>query len=169
MYAWRGPEVEITQSSPRIPAERKWYAVTGRVVRVQVEDDGDLHVVMQNTDGRRGRIVVELPVGRPWCKLRAAVFAWTNARFTLFPRDRDTMHVTRHPIVTVIGRAFYDVGHASRNPRTNRRDYDRRLAVWEIHPVMRLGLGHCQSPSPSISQTAVTFAVDHPRDDLQAF
>jgi hypothetical protein len=78
------------------------------------------------------------PVGRPWCKLRAAVFAWTNARFTLLPRDRDTMHVTRHPIVTVIGRAFYDVGHASRNPHTNRRDYDRRLAVWEIHPVMKL-------------------------------
>src|SRR4029077_6535911 len=38
-YAWRGPE--IIRSSPRIPAERKWYAVTGRVVRVEVEDDGD--------------------------------------------------------------------------------------------------------------------------------
>jgi hypothetical protein len=75
IYAWRGPEVEITRSSPRIPAERNWYAVTGRVVRVEVEDDGDLHVVMESTDGRRGRIVVELPVGRPWCKLRAAVFA----------------------------------------------------------------------------------------------
>ena len=84
------------------------------------------------------RIVVELPVGRPWCKLRAAVFSWTNARFKLLPRDRDTMHVRRHPIVTVVGRAFYDVGHASRNFHTNRRDYDRRLAVWEIHPVMRL-------------------------------
>ena len=43
MYTWRGPEVEITGSSPRIPAERNWYAVTGRVIRVQVEDDGDLH------------------------------------------------------------------------------------------------------------------------------
>jgi hypothetical protein len=138
MYAWRGPEVEITQSSPRIPAERNWYAVTGRVVGIQVEDDGDLHVVMENTDGRRGRIVVELPVGRPWCKLRTAVFSWTNARFTLLPRERDSMPVTRHPIVTVIERASYDVGHASRNPLTNRRDYDRRVAVWEIHPVMRL-------------------------------
>jgi hypothetical protein len=85
MYAWRGPEIEITRSSPRIPAEQKWYAVTGRVVRVQVENDGDLHLVMENTDGRRGRIVVELPVGRPWCKLHTAVFAWTNARFTLLP------------------------------------------------------------------------------------
>jgi hypothetical protein len=27
------------------------YAVTGRVVRVQVEDEGDLHLVMENTDG----------------------------------------------------------------------------------------------------------------------
>jgi len=48
------------------------------------------------------------------------------------------MHVTQHPIVTVIGRAFYDTDHASRNPRANRRDYDRRVAVWEIHPVMKL-------------------------------
>jgi len=54
IYAWRGPEVEITRSSPRIPAERKWYAVTGRVMVVYVEDDGDLHLIMQNTDGRRG-------------------------------------------------------------------------------------------------------------------
>jgi len=35
------------------------------------------------------RIVVELPVGRPWCKLRTAVFSWTHAGFTLLPRDRD--------------------------------------------------------------------------------
>jgi hypothetical protein len=90
MYAWRGPEVEITRSSPRVPAERNWYAVTGRVVHVQVEDDGDLHIVMENTDGRRGRIVVELPVGRSWRKLRAAVFSWTNARFTLLPRASTT-------------------------------------------------------------------------------
>jgi len=69
-----------------------------------VEDDGDLHVVMENTDGRRGRIVVELPVGRPWCKLRAAVFTWTNARFTLLPRDGDTMHAVWeiHPVMRLI-------------------------------------------------------------------
>jgi hypothetical protein len=65
----------------------------------------------------------------------------------------------RHPIVTVTGRAFYDVGHASRNPRTNRRDYDRRLAVWEIHPVMKLiqsagGSGELPTQSPLAANSA---------------
>jgi hypothetical protein len=58
--------------------------------------------------------------------------------FTLLPRDRDSMHVTRHPLVTVIGKAFYDIDHSGKDPGRNRRNYDSSLAVWEIHPVMRL-------------------------------
>jgi len=100
---------------------------------------------MQNTDGRRGRIVVEVPLGRPWRKLRATVFSWTNAKFPILPRDRDSMHATQHPTVTVIGRAFYDIDHSVTNTRLNRRDYDRHIAVWEIHPVMRLVVAPVQT------------------------
>jgi hypothetical protein len=39
-------------------------------------------------------------------------------------------------VVTVIGKAFYDIDHSGKNPRKNRRNYDSSLAVWEIHPVM---------------------------------
>ena len=138
MCTWRGPEVQLTSSSPRIPAERKCYAVTGRIIRIYIENDGDLHLVLQNTDGRRGRIVAEIPVGTSWCKIRQTVFSWTNARFPILPRDRQSIHAIQHPIATVVGRAFYDIDHASRVPRSNRRDYDHRIAVWEIHPVMRL-------------------------------
>jgi hypothetical protein len=90
-----------------------------------------------DADKRPGKIVVELPVGRLWCKLRTAVFAWTNARFT-FPGHRDSMRVRRDPIVTVIGRAFYGIDHSVKNPKRSRWNYDSSLAAWEIHPVMKL-------------------------------
>jgi len=93
MDAWRGPEIEITQSSPRIPAERKWYAVTGRVVGVQVENDGDLHLVMENTNGAIYRDVdlgdvfdfscdgADLACDRPGTKHAGSAFiAWTTQR-----------------------------------------------------------------------------------------
>src|SRR5215475_14645758 len=41
------------------------------------------------------------------------------------------------PIITVIGKAFWDVGHAPKD-QSNRRKYRLDYAVWEIHPVMKL-------------------------------
>jgi hypothetical protein len=41
------------------------------------------------------------------------------------------------PIITVIGKAFWDVGHAPKD-QSNRRKYMPDYAVWEIHPVMKL-------------------------------
>jgi hypothetical protein len=41
------------------------------------------------------------------------------------------------PIITVIGKAFWDVGHAPKD-QSNRRRYMPDYAVWEIHPVMKL-------------------------------
>jgi hypothetical protein len=41
-------------------------------------------------------------------------------------------------MVTVIRKAFYDIDHSGKNPRKNRGNYDSSLAVWEIHPVMKL-------------------------------
>jgi hypothetical protein len=41
------------------------------------------------------------------------------------------------PIITVIGKEFWDVGHAP-NDQGNRRKYMPDYAVWEIHPVMKL-------------------------------
>jgi hypothetical protein len=41
------------------------------------------------------------------------------------------------PIITVIGKAFWDIGHA-RKDGSNRRKRMPDYAVWEIHPVMQL-------------------------------
>src|SRR5438045_8053825 len=47
MQEWPGPGGKIDQRSERIPAETQWYAVTGRVEKVKVEDDGDVHVELR--------------------------------------------------------------------------------------------------------------------------
>ena len=41
------------------------------------------------------------------------------------------------PVVTVTGKAFYDIAHAPAD-HSNRRTSPKDYAVWEIHPVMKL-------------------------------
>jgi hypothetical protein len=41
------------------------------------------------------------------------------------------------PIITVVGKAFWDVGHAPKD-QSNHRKRLQQYAVWEIHPVMAL-------------------------------
>jgi hypothetical protein len=40
-------------------------------------------------------------------------------------------------VITVTGKAFYDIGHALAD-HSNRRHTPKDYAVWEIHPVMKL-------------------------------
>jgi hypothetical protein len=80
----------------------------------------------------------KIPADAPWCPIRKAVCSWTNAKFPFQTDQQMGFLPDSTPGGAVIGKAFYDVNHASRNPHTNRRDYDRHLAVWEIHPVMKL-------------------------------
>ena len=40
-------------------------------------------------------------------------------------------------VITVMGKAFYDLGHAPAD-HSNRRSTPKNYAVWEIHPVMKL-------------------------------
>ncbi len=46
MYAWAGvgTKIKLGQNSKRIPAEQKWYVVTGLVDGMKVEADGDIHI-----------------------------------------------------------------------------------------------------------------------------
>jgi hypothetical protein len=49
--------------------------------------------------------------------------------------ERTTINET--PIITVIGKAFWDIGHAPKD-QSNRRKRLPQYAVWEIHPIMAL-------------------------------
>ena len=48
----------------RVPSEKKWYALTGRVVDAKVEADGDIHLAVENaTENNVGTVGAEIPVG----------------------------------------------------------------------------------------------------------
>jgi len=50
------------------------------------------------------------------------------------------LNVTNTPIITVVGKAFFDVGHSLEDQKSNRRSHLPGYAAWEIHPVMKIGL-----------------------------
>ena len=138
VYSWPGPDVCITWHSERTGIENTWFTLTGRVVAVQVEADGDLHVELGDaTDRKPGIIVCEIPAGPRWCEIRKTIFSWTRTRFPLHIRSTRELTINETPIITVIGKAFWDVGHAPKN-QSNRRKRLPQYAVLEIHPVMVL-------------------------------
>jgi hypothetical protein len=52
-----------TRQSKRLGLEQKWFAVTGRVVVVRVEADGDLHIALSDASGhKQGTVVCEVPL-----------------------------------------------------------------------------------------------------------
>ena len=65
IYSWPGPDVPLTQSSERTGIENNCYALTGRVVALKVEADGDLHIALQDATGDKpGIVVCEVPANR---------------------------------------------------------------------------------------------------------
>jgi hypothetical protein len=110
----------------------------GDVVAVQVAADGDLHIALgEATDQKPGVVVCEVPAMPQWCEIRKIIFSWTRTRFPLHIRSTRELTINETPIITVIGKAFWDVGHAPKD-RSNRRKRLPQYAVWEIHPVMAL-------------------------------
>jgi hypothetical protein len=56
---------------------------------------------------------------------------------SILPTDQQSS--LNPPIITVIGKAFFDIGHAPAD-QSNRRTDLKGYAAWEIHPVMKLGV-----------------------------
>ena len=62
IFSWPGPDGHLTQQSERSGIENNWYALTGSVVAVKAETDGDLHIELQDASGdKSGIVVVEVP------------------------------------------------------------------------------------------------------------
>jgi hypothetical protein len=138
IFSWPGPDVHLTQHSERTGIENNWLAVTGRVVAVKVEADGDLHIELGDPTGdKQGIVVVAIPLGPQWCNIRTTVFSWSPTRFPFQTRSTKKLKVIKPPIITVIGKAFWDIGHAPKD-QSNQRKYMPGYAVWEIHPAMKL-------------------------------
>jgi hypothetical protein len=131
------------KDTPRSGREKEWFSLTGRVVLVRAEADGDLHVQLEDTDGEGDvQVVVEVPVNHnsptaPWSDIRKTVFGWTKTHFPFTTKRGKKLQLKENPVIRVIGKAFYDADHASKDV-PNRRKNDLKTAVWEIHPVMQL-------------------------------
>src|SRR5438034_5610295 len=140
IYQWEGlgPDVELTSTTERMPAEQKWYALTGRIVDVKVEADGDIHIALVDAAGNNvGKVSAEIPVGPKWCEIRQTVFGWTTQKFPFTVKTAHTLKLREPHVITVTGKAFYDIAHAPAD-HSNRRATPKDYAVWEIHPVMKM-------------------------------
>ena len=138
IFNWQGPTEYLVPSSERIWSEQKWYALTGRVVDLRAEEDGDLHIALQDATGDKAGIVVcEIPAKQQWCSIRETVFSWTTTKFPFHTSSDRKLKLIEAPIITVTGKAYWDVGHAPKD-QSNRRSHLPGYAAWEIHPVMRL-------------------------------
>jgi hypothetical protein len=138
VFSWPGTDVHLTQSSARTGIENNWFAVTGRVISVKVEVDGDLHLALQDAIGDKlGIVVCEIPAKPQLCEIRTTVFGWTHTTFPFHTSSARKLKVDQPPVIKVVGKAYFDVGHAPKD-QSNRRKYMLGYAVWEIHPVMKI-------------------------------
>jgi len=74
-----------------------------------------------------------------WSEIRTTVFSFTPTRFPFHTGTAKKLTFGQSPIITVIGKAYWDVGHAPKD-QGNRRKYMPDYAVWEIHPVMKIAV-----------------------------
>jgi len=138
IFCWPGPNLHLTADSERTGIENNWFAVTGKLLSLKVETDCDLHIELRDATGDKlGIVVVEVPAKPQWCEIRKTVFAWTQTRFPFHTSSARKLNIINPPTITVIGKAFFDVGHSLKN-QSNSRKRQPDHAAWEIHPIMKL-------------------------------
>ena len=95
--------------SERTGIENKRYALTGRVVDLKVEADGDLHIALQDATGdKAGVVVCEVPAKPQWFEIRNTVFSWTRTRFPFHTSSTKTLNVT-DPSIIIGGKNIADL------------------------------------------------------------
>ncbi|HVH89825.1 MAG TPA: hypothetical protein VM783_00350 [Candidatus Acidoferrum sp.] len=111
IFSWAGPDVH--QQSKRTGLEQNWFSLTGRVVAVKVEADGDLHIELSDATGdKQGIVVVEIPLGPQWCNIRTTVFSWSPIRFPFQTRSTKKLKIIKPPIIKSFDRQLFRPGPA---------------------------------------------------------
>ena len=95
-------------------------------------------LVLEDATGNNvGTVSAEIPVGPKWCEIRQTIFNWTTQKFPFGVKTAHALKIREPHVITVTGKAFYDIGHAPAD-HSNRRSTPTGYAVWEIHPVMKM-------------------------------
>ena len=110
--------------------------ITAKPLPADPKDDGSIRRQDINDIGGN-RKHCRCPAKPKWCELRKIVFSWTHPKFPFRVSSGRKLTITEPRIITVTGKAFFDVNHASAD-QSNRRTDLQGYAAWEIHPVMRL-------------------------------
>src|SRR6266516_854198 len=86
--------------------------------------DGLQHSVLRvaATGDKQGVVVCEVPAKPQWCELRKRGFSWTHTRFPFHTSSARKLKVDQPPVIKVIGKAYFDVGHALKD-QSNRRSH----------------------------------------------
>jgi hypothetical protein len=74
------------------------------------------------------------------CVIRNTVFHWTRTRFPFHASSAKKLALNQTLVITVTGKAFFDVGHSLKDQRLNHRSHLPGYAAWEIHPVMKIAI-----------------------------
>jgi len=113
--------------------------LTGRVVDAKVEADGDIHIALEDCqrEQRRNSLAPRFRLAQSGCEIRETVFGWTTQKFPFSVKTAHALKIREPHVITVTGKAFYDIGHAPAD-HSNRRNTPKGYAVWEIHPVMKM-------------------------------
>jgi hypothetical protein len=112
MFSWSGMGVQLSWQSERTGIENNWYALTGRVVSVKVEADGDVHIALADATGDNvGTVSAEIS---GWRKVIEAFHR--DARFDNSPFTRDkldeaqaSMRKARLSLLQAIGEEYKKV------------------------------------------------------------
>src|SRR5262249_39554293 len=75
--------------------------------------------LMYRPGDKPGVVVCEIPAQPQWCEIRTTVFSWTlkPTRFPLKIGSAKNLTFGESPIITVIGKAMWDVGHAPKEQK----------------------------------------------------
>jgi hypothetical protein len=88
--------------------------------------DGDIHIALKDATGDRpGTIVVEVPAKSQWCEIRKTVFQWKQTKFPFQTRANKTFKISKAQVITVVGKAFFDISHAPKDHSNRRMDLCR--------------------------------------------
>ena len=92
----------------------------GRLFEPAVADQIELQ---DPTGDKPGIVVVEVPAKPQWCEIRNTVFSWTPTRFPSHTSSAKKLTLNQTPVATVIGKAFFDIGHSLKNQKLNQRSH----------------------------------------------
>ena len=130
------PMVKPRSSDSRRPPELRVYRVRCEIVKYKLEDDGDIHLVIQDPDDPSMHMVAEIP--SPACPdaiaggHAAEYKAARDAMYALFadhPPAKRMKAVVPPRFVEITGPGFYDFPHHQTGAAPNNL---------EIHPVLSL-------------------------------